>query len=333
MAATTVVVRGPNWLGDTVMALPALVALRGGLPGARITVVGRWASVLRGQGVADGLIDYPRDRRRRHALHRALAGDPADLALILPGSFEAALAAWRWRARRSVGFDGDLRRPLLTDAAPRPDPRQHQVDEYRRLVAMLEIDTPADQPRLAVPPDAAAEAAVDALLKEAGIDAGARPVGLHLGVAGGPAKRWPAESFAALADRLRAARLTPLLLGAPGDAARARRMLSAARPEPASLVGKDRPALLPHVLARLGALVSADTGVAHLAAALGVPTVTLFGPTDPALSAPRGPAAEAVVGAAPCAPCMLDACPIEHVCMRAIAPAAVAARVRARVRP
>ena len=85
MAATTVVVRGPNWLGDTVMALPALVALRGGLPGARITVVGRWASVLRGQGVADGLIDYPRDRRRRHALHRALAGDPADLALILPG--------------------------------------------------------------------------------------------------------------------------------------------------------------------------------------------------------------------------------------------------------
>jgi heptosyltransferase-2 len=333
VAATTVVVRGPNWLGDTVMALPALRALRAGLPGARITVVGRWASVLRGQGVADALIEYPRERRRRRALHRTLAGDRADLALILPGSFEAALAAWRWCARRRVGFPGDLRRPLLTDAPARPDPREHQVDEYRRLVEVLDIDAPADEPRLAVLPDPAAAAEVDSLLREAGIGAGTRPVGLHLGVAGGPAKRWPAESFGALADRLHAARLTPLLLGAPEDAPRARRVLAAARPEPPSLVGQDRPALLPHVLARLGALVSGDTGVAHLAAALGVPTVTLFGPTDPALSAPRGPAAVVVVGAAPCAPCMLDACPIEHVCMRAISPADVAARVRARTRP
>ena len=333
MAATTVVVRGPNWLGDTVMALPALAALRAGMPGARITFVGRWASLLRGQGVADDLIEYPRDRRRRRALNRALAGDPADLALLLPTSFEAALAAWRWRARRRIGFDGDGRRPLLTGAEPRPLPRQHQIDEYRRLVEALGIAAPADRPRLAVPPDAAAEHAVAALLRDAGIAPGAKPVGLHLGVAGGAAKRWPVESFAALADRLSAAGLAPLLLGGPEDAPLAGRALAAARSAPPSLVGKDRPALLPHLLARLGGLVSGDTGVAHLAAALGVPTVTLFGPTDPALTAPRGPAADLVVGPAPCAPCMLDTCPIEHVCMRAIASADVAARVLARVRP
>jgi ADP-heptose:LPS heptosyltransferase len=126
--------------------------------------------------------------------------------------------------------------------------------------------------------------------------------------------------------------VVPLLLGGPGDVPRAARARAASRSAPASLVGKDRPALLPHLLARLSALISGDTGVAHLAAALGVPTVTLFGPTDPALSAPRGPAAEAVVGPAPCAPCLLSACPIEHVCMRAIAPAAAAARVLAGAR-
>ena len=333
MTATTVVVRSPNWLGDTVMALPALAALRAGLPEARITVVGRWASVLRGQRVADVLIAYPRRRGRRRALARALASDPADLALLLPGSFEAALAAWRWRARRRVGFDGDGRRPLLTDAAARPSPREHQVDEYRRLVERLGIAAPADAPRLEVPADAGAEASVSALLAEAGVKPGDRLVGLHLGVAGGHAKRWPSERFAALADRIAAAGRTALLLGGPDDAPIAARAREEARSGPASLVGKDRPALLPHLLGRLGALVSGDTGVAHLAAALGVPTVTLFGPTDPALSAPRGASADAIVGPAPCAPCLLDECPIDHVCMRAISPAEVATRVLARLGP
>jgi ADP-heptose:LPS heptosyltransferase len=90
-------------------------------------------------------------------------------------------------------------------------------------------------------------------------------------------------------------------------------------------VGRDRPALLPHLLARLAALVSADTGVAHLAAALGVATVTLFGPTDPA---PRAPTARVLAPGAPCAPCFRSRCPIDHVCMRAIAADTVAAEVR-----
>lgn len=332
MAATTVVVRGPNWLGDTVMAVPALGALRSGLPGARITVVGRWAWLLRGQAVADVLIDYPRDRRARRAVNRALATDPPDLAVLLPTSFEAALAAWRWNARRRVGFDGDARRPLLSDAPARPSPRRHQVEEYCLLVEALGIPAPLAVPALRPPADPAAEDAVTALLREAGVAAGVRPIGLHMGVAGGSAKRWPVASFAALADRLTKEGLTPLLLGGPEDAARAARALAEARSAPSSLVGRDRPALLPHLLPRLAAVVSGDTGVAHLAAALGVPTFTLFGPTDPALSAPRGPAAEAVVGPAPCAPCLLAACPIEHTCMRAIAPAAVAARVLAGAR-
>jgi ADP-heptose:LPS heptosyltransferase len=123
---------------------------------------------------------------------------------------------------------------------------------------------------------------------------------------------------ARLADSLDKAGLTPLLLGSFEDAGRAARIVAASRSTPASLVGRDRPALLPQLLVRLSCLVSGDTGVAHLAAALGVPTVTLFGPTDPRLTAPRSERGELLIGPAPCAPCFLRTCPIEHVCLRAI---------------
>ena len=87
----------------------------------------------------------------------------------------------------------------------------------------------------------------------------------------------------------------------------------------ASLVGRDRPALLPALLSELDVVVSGDTGVAHLAAALGVRVVSLFGPTDPRLSAPRG-RTTVVTHRVPCAPCFYRSCPIEHPCLDGIAP-------------
>jgi len=95
-------------------------------------------------------------------------------------------------------------------------------------------------------------------------------------------------------------------------------VVAAARRAPRSLVGRDRAALLPWLLSRLACLVSGDTGVAHLAAALGVPTVTLFGPTDPRLTAPRSRAAQVLSRAVPCSPCFLASCPIDHICLRSI---------------
>ena len=94
-----------------------------------------------------------------------------------------------------------------------------------------------------------------------------------------------------------------------------------------SLVGRDRPALLPALLSELDVLVSGDTGVAHLAAALGTPVVTLFGPTDPRLSAPRGPG-RVMTHPVPCAPCFYRTCPIEHPCLLGITGAAVLDAVR-----
>jgi heptosyltransferase-2 len=323
-----IVVRAPNWLGDTVMALPALAALRSGFPEARITVVGRWAPLLRGQGVADALLPYPRRLGERRRVAGVLRQDRADLALVLPNSLEAALVAYLWGGRRRIGFDSDGRHLLLTDAVPLPSPRLHQVDEYRLLVDRTGAASGPERPVWKIAGDRGAPAEVAALLAALGIPAAARVVGLHVGSAGGPAKQWATERFGRLADRLIEDGLTPLLLGAPEDTGAAEEARRAARSAIASAVGRDRPALLAALLVRLDCLVSGDTGVAHLAAAVGIPTVTLFGPTDARLTAPRSKAARVVDRQVPCAPCFLSRCPIDHGCMSGIEVAQVARRVR-----
>lgn len=323
-----IVVRAPNWLGDTVMALPALRALRSAEPEARITVVGRWARLLAGQSVADVLLDYPSGLTPRGRLARRLAEDRPDLAVLLPGSFESALAARRWRARRRVGFLGDARGLLLTEGVSLPSPRLHQVDEYRLLMRAATGATGSDEPTWRLPVSTRAEAEVSGLLATLGDAAPARLVGLHLGAAAGPAKRWATPRWAALADTLAPDGAVPVLLGAPADMPEAAAVADAARCRPISLAGRDRPELLPVLLSRLSCLVSGDTGVAHLAAALGVPTVTLFGPTDPRLTAPRSGWARVVFPGAPCAPCFRGRCPIDHPCMDGISVEMVARQVR-----
>jgi ADP-heptose:LPS heptosyltransferase len=183
-------------------------------------------------------------------------------------------------------------------------------------------------PRLAAPaPETEERHAARALLVEAGMDAHRRPrVAVHLGAAFGPAKVWPTIRVIEVCRALATDGIIPVLLGTPTEAAAAADVQRATRA--ASLVGRDTPALLPAVLAEIDVLVSGDTGVAHLAAALGTAVVTLFGPTDPRLSAPRG-RAEILTHPVPCAPCFYRTCPIEHPCMLGIGAEDVAVRVRA----
>ena len=324
------IVRLPNWLGDTVMAVPALRALRAAFPASEMLVAGPWTSVLAGQGLADVLLTYPRGwaARLRSADH---ARDfRADVALLLPNSFESALAAWYWGVARRIGFGINGRRFLLTDGPPLPSPRGHQIDEYLLLAAVAGAPPVTAEPHLEPPPPAADERReVRLWLADAAV-AETRPLaGLHLGAAYGDSKVWPVERVIELCRRLTRAGTTPLLLGTTANAAAADRIVR--ETGAASLVGRDRAATLPALLAEVDVVVAGDTGIAHLAAALGTPVVTLFGPTDPALSAPRGPGA-VVRHAVPCAPCFYRTCPIEHPCMRNITAADVADRVLAFVR-
>jgi heptosyltransferase-2 len=325
-----VAVRLPNWLGDTVMAVPALQAVRSAWPQAQVLAAGPWASLLAGQGLADVLVDYPRGWSGRLRSADSVARFAPELAILLPNSLESALAAWYWGARRRVGFAGGGRGELLTDAVPPPVPRLHQVDEYRLLVERCGATASSRVPTLSPPgTDSAERVEARRLLEEAEAPVAGRSlrIGVHLGAAWGPAKLWPVERVIEFCRLAAAEGAAAILLGAPADAATASAIVSAA-PATLSLVGRDRPALLPALLGELDVLVAGDTGVAHLAAAVGTAVVTLFGPTDPRLSAPRG-RATVLTHAVPCAPCFYRTCPIEHPCLRGVEPARVWASVAA----
>lgn len=322
-------VRLPNWLGDTVMAVPAVRALRESFPDARVLLAGPWATLLAHQGLAETLVTYPRAWSARLAAADVVRRFGPDTAVLLPNSIEAALAAWYWGAGRRVGFGTAGRAALLTDAPALPEPRRHQVDEYLVLAAACGAAAVDATPRLAPPPaDGPERREARALLDDAGVGRSrARPVvAVHLGAAYGPAKLWPQARVEEFCRLTAGEGIDVVLVGAPGDMPTAA-AVSAATAVP-SLVGRDRPALLGALLSEIDVLVSGDTGVAHLAAALGTPAVTLFGPTAPALSAPRGPA-RVLTHPVPCAPCFYRTCPIDHPCLRDLAPAVVLDAVRA----
>jgi heptosyltransferase II len=152
-------------------------------------------------------------------------------------------------------------------------------------------------------------------------------VGIQLGAAFGPAKLWPAERLAGLAGRIEATGVPAVFLGSadasPLLAAVGAHMTRA----PRSLVSLDTPALLPALLGELTVLVTPDSGPAHLAAAVGVAVVTLFGPTDPRLTAPRGPRVTPIWRKPSCAPCFRPRCPIDHRCLTEVSEEEVARTV------
>jgi heptosyltransferase-2 len=318
-------VRFPNWLGDTVMALPTLRSLRRALPGAELWCLGPWVgTILESEpGIARRLVS-PGSVAARLAQARRLQQARFDLALILPNSFETALAGWFSRARWRVGY-GEGRGALLTHAVRSGTEPVHQAAAYLRLLAPLGAEGPLTPPTLAV--DAARRVEARRLLGEADLPPGDPKVGLQLGAALGPAKLWPSERIASLAMRLESRGIRPILLGSPQARGLADAVQAAAPGPIRSLVGRDRPALLAALLSELDAFVAADSGPAHVAAAVGVPAVTLFGPTDPRLTAPLGPRQHALWRQPACGPCFLRECPIDHRCLQAIEVADVEAAV------
>ncbi len=329
-AIRRVLLRAPNWLGDTVMAVPTVRAIRRALPGAELWVLGPWvATVLEAEPGIDRRLVHPRGWPARWRLAGALRRAGIDLAVLLPNSFEAALHAWLAGARVRIGYAGDGRAPLLTHTLPPSGERRHQVALYLDLLRPLGLAQPAGPPTLLVTPARRAEAR--ALLERIGIGAGTRAVGIQLGAAFGPSKLWPPERLASLATTLEGEGTPAVFLGSPAAGGLLEAVAAVMSRTPRSLVGQDHPALLPALLQGLAVLVAPDSGPAHVAAAVGVPVVALFGPTDPRLTAPLGQGHAALWSRPPCAPCFRPVCAIDHRCLGAITVDEVLAAVRARV--
>lgn len=338
---TRLVVRVPNWLGDIVMAMPAIAAVRAAHREAHLSIAApaAFAGFCAAIPGVDGVVALPgAGLRAIGAQAAALAAGRFDVAILLTNSFASALAATRAGIAERWGYRRDLRGPLLTRAVPRRARRKavpmpgaagpHHSAYYLRLAAALDMPPVDAGVTVSVPDDAAGRAGT--LLAGAGVAADARLVGFAPGAAYGSAKRWPPERVAAAASALAGRGVRPVLVGAGADREIARAIRSAldpaARTAVVDLVGRTDVATLMAVLARCAVVVANDSGAMHVASAVGRPVVAIFGPTDERATAPMGPHTLVRTDVF-CRPCLLRACPIDHRCLRRIAAADVVAAV------
>ena len=325
-------------LGDVVHALALLDALRRAWPDARLgwLVEERNASVLAGHPQLDRLLVFP--RRELSALVRSgrlvaalrlalrflreLRAERFELTLDAQCNLRSSLLARLSGARRRIGFAPPYTKEkahwLTTDRVVAPRGGQLKLERNLALLGPLGIDGHGAVPRLAVPDEARATARAF----RAGVRAG-ELVALHPGVSGfGAIKQWAPERFAGLARRLFAERGTRCMVTwGPGERELGE-SIAAASGGAAFLAPETRSLLdLAALYEVCDAVVGGDTGPVHLAAALGVPVVGLYGPKDPSIYAPfdtrRGRASETVWKQVHCSPCRLRRCD-DVICMPAI---------------
>ncbi|HKA35703.1 MAG TPA: lipopolysaccharide heptosyltransferase II [Thermoanaerobaculia bacterium] len=323
------VVVAPNWLGDCVMAIPTLRAIRRAHPQDSLAMLAK--AGVGGLLLASGSVDRVLERGSLPADVRALARGKFAEAWLLPNSFRSAVAPFLARIPERIGYSTDRRGALVNRAVAEPARTAHQLRDYDELLRSRGIAPDTEPPRLAVPRDAAERAR--AALQRAGI-AGGRPlVVLCPGAAFGWTKRWPAENFGVLADALEKRGYGSAVVIGPGEEELARRAAAAAR-LPLPSLGQDLdPIGLAALLSLARVAVANDSGPSHLAAAVGTPVVALFGPTDPGRTSPSGAPAEVLDRYVFCSPCFLTECPYGHECLREITADMALAAVERLARP
>jgi heptosyltransferase-2 len=326
-----IVVRATNWVGDAVMSLPALRAIRSRFPATRISVVARpsVAAVYAREGFR--LIEYTPPRgvaglKQQWQFARKLRQDRFDCAVLFQNAFEAALLAFMASIPERVGYSRDGRRPLLTRsvAVPRPGEipahqRFYYLELLRRAGWIQELPQ-TEEIRFAGLDEARTSGR--SLFHRAGLRGDV--VGISPGAAYGTAKRWIPEYFVETADRLaRECGAGVAVFGSREEADLCERIasdLEARGVRATSLAGKTSLAEFIDMAAASRVFVTNDSGAMHIASAAGAPTVSVFGATDHLATGPTGNLARVVREPVECSPCLLRECPIDHRCMTRVTP-------------
>ena len=332
-----VVVFCPNLIGDTVMATPAIRALRKEYPQARLlgVIKPNVAPTLDGLNRLDELIAFdPKSNVKAHrskAVWNRLREEQADLAVLFPNSFRSALLAWSAGIPRRIGYDRGGRGILLTDGLVVERDIQGKrlpvpaVEYYLAIVRGLGCRV--ESVRLELATTEQDECGADRAWNELGLFADKPVVCLNTGGAFGPAKNWPAEYFSTLARRLvEESEVRVLIVCGPSERETARAIAAAAdHPEVVSLSEQKLSiGLTKASVKRSTLMITTDSGPRHFAAAFGVPVIALFGPTHIAWTRTNHPHALHLHQPMPCGPCQKPVCPLgHHRCMTELSPEAV----------
>lgn len=329
-----VVVRQVNWLGDIVMSQPALRAVRRAYPEAELTLLVRadLAPFFRGAGWIDEVLPFRIGKGWRGLVDQtrlvaALRQRRFDLAILFPDSFQSALWFVLAGIPERIGYARDARSMLLTRSVARTPAtlRGHQV-HYRLHMLHQALGIDGDPADFALDVDAAARERMVTWLAERRRHPGAPLIALAAGAAYGPAKEWPAASFAGLIDQLAEEGTEAVLVGGPGERQRCEEIAGIARAGALVAAGATDIAELIALLSLCDGFAGNDSGGMHVAGALGLPTVGIFGSTRPDRTAPLGARTKIVTHAIECSPCLQRTCRFGHYrCLTEIAPAEVAA--------
>jgi heptosyltransferase-2 len=307
------------------MSVPALRELQRLLPAAHLTVIappGTSDIFAEADFVDDVIVSEP----KLLPSVRQLRAGKFDLALLFQNSFASALTSFAARVHFRIGYDTDRRGRLLTTALPVPiwKNERHESFYYLNIISELErvlfrsdkiasagprFDLSVSENRM----EAARQFLID---NRMAID---KPLAILCpGSVNSRAKRWPAERYAELSDRLIDAGLNVALIGSPGELEVSQQVVSQAKHQPILLTGKTSVAEVVALISIADVLVTNDTGPAHIGAAVGTPTLVIFGPTNPLTTYPFSANSQVIREPPDCAPCMLRDCPIDHRCMTAI---------------
>ncbi|MFA4970286.1 MAG: lipopolysaccharide heptosyltransferase II [Sulfuritalea sp.] len=326
-----ILVVAPSWIGDTILAQPLLALLKRKHPDARIEVLAPdWsAPLLARMAEVDAVIVNPFRHGEfnygaRRALGRRLAGADFQQAYVLPNSWKSALIPFFAGIPRRIGYQGESRYLLLNERH-RLDVAAHPqlVQRYAALAGPLPGSLPLPHLSSSIQQQQAARLALNLPLDAA-------PVIFCPGAEYGPAKRWPAQHFAALA-RLVATPQNPVwLIGSAKDAAVGDEIAAAAEGAALNLCGRSTLEQAIDLIASARCVVSNDSGLMHVAAALERPLVALYGSSSPSYTPPLSAQAKIVSRNLPCSPCFKRECPLGHFdCMNGITPQQVAATITA----
>lgn len=318
-----ILIRGTNWIGDAILTLPAVSAVRATYPKAHIAMLVKpWvADIYALYSDLDEIIIYEHkfdNPAGVFRLSRLLRNRKFDAAILLQNAIEAAIMTLSAGIPLRAGYDSDARGLLLTHPVKRTKEIRelHQIDYYLEMVKSLGCHT--------VPREMHMETKINILdvrniLQKFMIDNNQTIIGIAPGATYGPAKRWFPDRFAELADRLsRQKQAHIIIMGGKGDVKTAREVEKLSRTKLINLAGKTDLREAIHLISQCGLFVSNDSGLMHIAGALNVPTVAIFGSTNPVTTRPAGSRSIIVRHEVSCSPCLKKTCPTDFRCMELI---------------
>lgn len=335
-----ILIRATNWVGDAIMALPALRAVRKRFPDGEIAIVARpyVADIYRDQEICNQLVPYdPKDLHSgfsgRERLASELRAQKFDVALLLQNAFEAAWLAWRAKIPERIGYARDARSFLLTKAVPLPRHGEIPAHEKFYYLELLRragwLDSVPEETFISLRVPEEKRRGAEEILCNSGVRHGALRIAIGAGASYGSAKCWLPSRFAEVVNRLQSeADADVILFGTAAEASVSTAISSEMRRPPIDLTGKTAIADLPALLSQCHLFIGNDSGAMHVAAAVGLPIVAVFGPTDPDGTAPVTPRCSIVQQKPYCSPCFLRRCPTDQRCMTAISAEMVEAAAR-----